>query len=194
MKTISLQLDKTALVRIAVALLFAVSFQGCKYYYKVQTVNKVTSYEVKKFDSLDKYIIIHQRDKAWHFSKPVISDSTLSGELSVLPEKRFKFLTTKPTGGNRYIRDKKPYESYVLEEVHLYVSDSVVPAKYDSGNIRIAFSAIKNAELYIKAKGQTTASWLIPGIGIPVACSGIFAIIIVTSVRNSFSNMGKILK
>ncbi|MEI6436562.1 MAG: hypothetical protein WCP32_17180 [Bacteroidota bacterium] len=92
-----------SVVRIAIALLFAISFQGCKYYYKVQTVTMVTTHEVKKFDSLNKYIILHQRDKAWHFSKPVISNNTLYGELSVLPYNRYKFLTTKPTGGNRYI-------------------------------------------------------------------------------------------
>jgi hypothetical protein len=174
-------------VSIAIALLLLCSLQGCKYYYKVQPVSKVTHQEVKKFDSLDKYIILHQRDKAWHFSKTIISKDTLYGELSVLPENRYKFLTTKPTGGNRYIKNFDPNESYVLEEVHVYLSDSVVPEKYDSGNIKIAFSKIQNAEVYVKAKGRTNASWLVPAIGVPVIAGGIVAIIAVSLSHMHFS-------
>ncbi len=166
---------------IVVALIFLGLLQGCKYYYKVQTVKSVTPQEVKQYGSLNKYIIIHQRDKAWHFSKPLISDSTLYGELSVLPENRYKFLTTKPKGGNRYIKNRHPNESYVLEEVHLYVSDSVIPKAYDSGYVKIAFSKIQNAEVYVKAKGRTTASWLIPAIGVPVLVGGVVGIIAGTS-------------
>jgi hypothetical protein len=175
---------------IAIALLLLCSLQGCKYYYKVQTVNKVTHQEVKKFDSLDKYIILHQRDKAWHFSKTIISNDTLYGALSVLPENRYKFQTTKPKGGNRYIKNKKPNETYVLEEVHVYVSDSVVPEKYDSGNIKIVFSKIQNAEVYVEAKGRTTASWLVPVIGGSVLAGGVLGgIILVVSLSQMNINL-----
>ena len=166
---------------IAVAMVLLASLQGCKYYYKVQTVKTVTPQEVKQYSSLNRYIIIHQRDKAWHFTCPLISDSTLYGKLLVLPENRYKFLTTKPTGGNRYIKNRNPNETYVLEEVHLFVADSVIPEQCDSGNIKIAFSKIQNAEVYIKAKGRTTASWLVPAIGVPVLVCGVVGIIAGTS-------------
>jgi hypothetical protein len=182
--------DKIQPLCIAIALLLLGSLQGCMFYYKVQAVSKVTPQEVKKYDSLNKYIILHQRDKAWHLSQPLISDNTLYGELSVLPENRYKFLTTKPTGGNRYIRNKQPSESYVLEEVHLYISDSVIPEKYDSGNINIAFAKIQNAEVYVKAKGRTNASWLVPAIGGSVIGGGIVAVIIGAAVGNGLGKMG----
>lgn len=177
MKTL---LDKIQSLCIAIVLLLLGSLQGCMFYYKVQAVSKVTPQEVKKYDSLNKYIIMHQRDKAWHLSQPLISDNTLYGKLSVLPENHYKFLTTKPTGGNRYIKNKQPNESHVIEEVHLYVLDSVVPEKYDSGSIKVAFSKIQNAEVYVEAKGRTNASWLVPAIGGPALFVGIIAIVAVT--------------
>ena len=176
MNKIKIQLDKIQPVRIAIALLLLSSLQGCMFYYKVQSVSKVTPQEVKKYDSLNKYFILHHRDKAWHLSQTLISENTLYGKLSVLPENRYKFLTTKPTKGNRYIKNKKPNELYVLEEVHLYVSDSVLQEQFDSGGIKIAFSKIQNAEVYVQANGRTNASWLIPAIGLPVLAVGIIGI------------------
>ena len=181
--------DKIQPLCIAIALLLLCSLQGCMFYYKVQAVSKVTQQEVKKYDSLNKYIIIHQKDKAWHLSQPLISDNTLYGKLSVLPENHYKFLTTKPKGGNRYVKNKKPYESCVLEEVHLYLSDSVVPEKYDSGNIKIAFSKIQKAEIYVKAKGRTTASWLVPAfVGSALGGGVIVGTILVVSLSHMHIN------
>jgi hypothetical protein len=190
MKKIKTYPGKIQPVSIAIALLLSCSLQSCMYYYKVQTVSKVTPQEVKKYDSLKKYIIVHQKDKAWHLSQALISENTLYGKLSVLPENRYKFLTTKPTRGNRYIKKKEPNELYVLEEVHLYVSDSVVPEKYDSGSIKVAFSNIQNAEVYVKAKGRTNASWLVPAIaGSVLGVSVVGGIIVVESLSHMSINL-----
>jgi hypothetical protein len=178
------------LMRMAIALLLLGSLQGCMFYYKVQAVSKVTPQDVKKYDSLNKYIILHQRDKAWHLSQPLISDNVLYGKLSVLPENRYKFQATKPTGGNRYIKNKAPYESYVLEEVHIYVSDSVVPEKYDSGSIKITFSKIQYGEVYVKAKGRTIVSWLVPSIGGTILAGGVIGgIVLVASLSHISVNL-----
>ncbi len=178
MKRIKLHLVKNQPVCIAIALLLLCSVQGCKYYYKVQAVSKVTPQEFKKYDSLNKYFILHRRDKAWHLSQALISENMLYGKLSDLPANRYKYQITKPTGGNRYIKRKKLNELYVLEEVHLFMSDSVATEKFDSGSIKIPFSKIRNAEIYVKANGRTTASWIIPAIGVPVLAVGIIGIIV----------------
>lgn len=103
-----------------------------------------------------------------------------------MPENRHKFQTTKPKGGNRYI---KKSESYILEEVHLYVSDSLVSQKPDTGSFQIAFSQIQHAEVYVKARGRTNASWLIPGIGGPVIVGCAFAAVIAVSMSNWHINL-----
>jgi hypothetical protein len=185
MKKQKTHLDKIKPVAVAMAFLILGSLQSCMFYYKVQPLKPVTQNDIKTFDSQSKYIILHQRDKAWHFSQPLISDSTLYGKLSVLPENRYKFLTTKPTKGNRYIKNKKPNEMNVLEEVHLYVSDSVLQEQFDSGSIKITFSKIQNAEVYVKAKGRTNASWLVPGIGGPILVAGIVGAIIATDINQN---------
>lgn len=184
-------LDKIKPAALAMAFLLLGSLQGCMFYYKVQTVSKVTPQAVKKYDSLDKYIILHQRDKAWHLSQPLISDSTLYGKLSVLPDHRYKFQTTKPNQGNRYVKNKKSNETYVLEEVHLYISDSGFPIKYDSGSIKIALSKIQNAEVYVKAKGRTNASWLVPAIGGSVLVGGI-AVGVAAAISLGNMNIGSL--
>jgi len=156
-------------------LIFLGFLQGCMFYYKVQTVNKVTPQEIKKYDSLNKYLILHQGDSAWHLYKPGITNNMLSGELFVLPDYRLKFQTTDPKGGNRYKNTRGNDESCVLDEVHLYVYDSLVTKLHSGENIQIAFSAIKKAEVYKKAKGRTTVSWLVPAIVIPLMTVGLVA-------------------
>lgn len=172
----------------AISILFSLfllgSLNGCMFYYKVQSMKPVEPLVIHQYDSLNKFLIIHQRDSAWHLINPVIKSNTLSGELTPLPENRWKFLTTKPAGGNRYIKNKKLNESYVLEEVHLYITDSVVNERYHNGNIKIAFSSIKNVEVYQKAKGRTNASWLVPAIVGPILAGGIVAIIAGSTLNN----------
>ena len=190
-KTNTMKPTKTGTVKIrkiafAFSLAVLCSLQGCMYYYKVQAVSPVGQPEIKTFTTFDKYLILHQREKAWHLSQPMISGTTLYGKLSALPENRYKFQTTKPKGGNKYI---KKSESYILEEVHLYVSDSLVPQKPDTGSFQIAFSQIQHAEVYIKAQGRTTASWLIPGIGGPVLAGCAVAAIIGASLSNWHINL-----
>jgi hypothetical protein len=169
-------------ITAAFLILILLSFiNGCMFYYKVQTVDTVTPQAIQKFDSLNKYLILHQGSSAWHLSNPGITDNMLSGDLLVLPENRWKFLTTDKKGGNRYINSGKYNESYVLDEVHLYVMDSIVPSLLTYDNIRIAFSTIKKAEIYLKAKGRTNASWLIPMFGVPAVAIGLtFGIIALT--------------
>jgi len=106
-------------VSALMAVIFLSPFQGCMFYYKVQTLNKVTPQEIMKFDSAGKYLVLHSRDSAWHLTYPAINDNKLSGELSVLPGVRQKLITTNPKVSKRYKNTKEEDESFVLNEVHL---------------------------------------------------------------------------
>ena len=148
--------------RIFLAMFLLSALQGCMFYYKVQTVNPVTFDAIKQYDSLKKYLILHQRDNALHISVLNITDSSLFGYLSVLPSTSLQYKTTKPHGGNRYRKDYEYSESYVLKQVHFYLQDSLVPIFKTYDRIKILYSAIKKAEVYNEAKVLTTASWVIP--------------------------------
>jgi hypothetical protein len=169
-------------VSVFLALIFLGPFQGCRYYYKVQTVNKVTPQEIRKYDSLNKYLILHQGDSAWHLERLAIHDTSVTGEIAVLPDYRYMFLNTNPKGGNRYRSTKKYNEDYVLEEVHLYVTDKLVPNLHSGDNIILDCSAIRKAEVYKKASGRTTASWVIPAV-VPILIIG--GVILIAALSKS---------
>ena len=147
-----------------ILMILLIAFQGCMYYYKVQTVKPVDANSIKKYDSLNKYLLIHQGDSAWHLSKPTITNNSLLGELSVLPDNRLIYKTTDPNRKPRYKRENR---LNVLDQVHLYLHDTLYPKLYVGDNVKIALSAIQKAEIYKKAKGKTTWSWLLVPLGIP---------------------------
>ena len=166
-------------VAVFLALIFLGPFQSCNYY-KVQTISRVTPQEIRKYDSLNKYFILHQGDSAWHLDRIAVKENSFAGEVGVLPEYRYMFLKTNPKGGNRYRSTKKHDESYVLDEVHLYVKDSVVPKMRAGDNISLDCSAVGKAEVYKKASGRTTASWVVPIVAPIVIIGGFIAIVALT--------------
>ena len=167
-------------IALCLALLLMYPFQSCNYYYKVQTISKVTPHEIHKYDSLNKYFIIHQGDSAWHLDRLAVRDTSVSGEAGVLPDYRYMFLRTNPDGGNRYKNTKNHYQGYVLEEVHLYLQDKLTAGLRAGDNITLDYSAFRKAEVYVQAKGRTTASWVIPAVAPIVIVGGIIAIAALT--------------
>jgi hypothetical protein len=163
----NLLIIKTTKAVIIFFMLIVLSFlQGCMFYYKVQTVNKITPQDIKKYASLNKYLILHQGYSARHVSEISFNELGLAGNLSVLPDNHFNYLNIDQTGGIRY---KRKNRMNVLNEVHLYLQDSLVPKIDSVDHIMIAFSAIKKAEVYKKAIGRTTASWLVPPFLVTIA-------------------------
>jgi len=156
------------------AAFFLCSLQGCKCYYKAQTVKTVTAQEIKEYDSANKYIILHQISKFWHLSRIEVNDESLAGNLTVVPYDRQKYDITDPNRGHRYIRADR-YN--VLDQVHLYLNDSVVPVIDSSGHYKVALTDIKKIEVYQKDGSRTLLSW-----GIPLGLTGALAVVIIIGV------------
>jgi hypothetical protein len=165
-------------VCISVVFIFMSIFQGCMYYYKVQTVTRVSPENINTGDSLNKFLILHQGNSAWRISNPDIAQNMLSGNLSVLPNNCQQYKTNHPNGSNRYKRDDR---ILVLDQVHLYLQDSLVPEFKTGDHVKIDFSAFSKAERYIKAKGRTAASWVVPavvvGLGIALVTTTTIAVL-----------------
>jgi hypothetical protein len=176
-------------VSIIIAMIVLGALQGCMFYYKVQTVKPVTSKEIRQYDSIGKYLIIHHEDSAWYLNNHGYM-GMLSGELSVLPENHYKFQETNPGKVNRYRNTLGNDESCVLQEVHIYLWDSLVPKLHTGESIRVPYTAIARAEIYKKAKGRTTASWVVPAVGGPVLAAGVLVGII--AIAESMDSMGGI--
>jgi hypothetical protein len=173
-----IQLLKTNRAVSAFFTLIIMSFlPGCAYYYKVQTESPVISGDLMKQISMEKYFILHQGAYAWHLSEPHCSHDQFTGILLDLPANHLKYQTTDAHSANRYKNTGTNKESTVLNEVHIYLtSDTLFSAINANYNIRIALSAIQRIEIYSKAKGRTTASWVIPAI-LPI-CIPLIIIII----------------
>jgi len=159
-------------IAVLLAALFLFPFQGCNYYYKVQTVSKVTALDIRTYDSVNKYMILHQGDSAWNLKNTGVNGDVVCGRIEALPPYRHAYLTTDPTAGNRYRNTDNHNETYILDEVQLYVNDPAVPKFHAGDSVQIACTSIKKAEVYKKAPGRTTASWVIPGVVLPVLIIG----------------------
>jgi hypothetical protein len=168
-----------------VLLLLMNSFTGCMYFYKVQTVKPVTSKEIHAYDSVNKYLILHKGDTAWHFSTLSLADGMLSGRLDSLPGEHLKYKTTNPKTKNRYRKNpsadgSRASEIAVLDEVHLYLRDSIGPSGKPGDSIHIPFTAFTKADIYIRDNLKTVASWVAPGLSIAIVGVAVTAIVLST--------------
>ncbi len=102
-----------------------------------------------------KFIILHLDDKAWQLKDIIVNEESVTGSISELVgHERYK--SVKPDNSNRYLKSKSHDESYILSEVHIYVTEY---SEAENGRISIPAGAIEKIEIYDKDKGATTASW-----------------------------------
>lgn len=155
---------------------------GCMFYYQVNTIQKPKLEDILFEEINGKYLILHSADSVWHINNLVYDSSLLSGKISVLPFNHMMYLKTIPDMANRFIRDKfraVPYEGDVLNEVHLYTSDT---AKVTDDRASVDFASLQKMEIYYYAKAKSRASWYVPLVGIPVlAVAGLAIVAALTS-------------
>lgn len=152
--------------------LFMCSLQGCMCYYKAQSVNTVTTQEIRKYVSEKKYFILHRDSIFWHLSGIEVNDESLAGNLTAdVPAHRWNYEITDSRKAHRY---KRKNRDDVLDQVHLYLKDSIVPEIDSGGHIKVALADIKKIEVYQKAKGRTFLSW-----AIPIVITGAVVVIII---------------
>ena len=144
---------------LATGLLF---FQSCKFYYKVTAVSPVSPQEMTSYNAAGKYFVLHKGEVAYQLSGLIIAGDTLHGSLADLPENRYKYKTTRINKANRYRNNPNKDETYVLNEVHLYLPDSASRDLSAGSHFRLAIPEIGRAEEYLPAKSKTRASWIVP--------------------------------
>jgi hypothetical protein len=158
-------------------IILAVALTGCKFYYQVETVKPVAQQQIHAYKTSGKYLIVHQGNQAWNLVNPGCSAEHLSGVLSTLPADHMKYKATNPNTPNRYLRNRDHPEMGVLEEVHLYVNDYYAPWFATGDSIRISYANLNRAEVYVKDKGKTTSSWVVPALVTPIVVVGVVAAI-----------------
>ena len=147
---------------------------GCHFYYKVNKSAEPPGPALIKFQDDYKFIILHNADSVWKFKNIVVDEDTIRGTITKLVDHN-KYKTTNPERSNRYKKSSKINESEVLNEVHIYMTESTQPS---DTLISIPTAAIDKIELYDPAKGATVASWIFGGLGIGALAFAVVIIIV----------------
>jgi len=147
---------------------------GCMNYFKVRkaTGSTVDTIDSQKYSG--KKLVVHLDNQAWYLENIEVSDKELVGELSD------DYLYTlknplRPDGTNRYRKNKNINESYILNEVHIYVTEL---SKENSLKTTIPLNAIQKIEIYEKDKAATIGSWTLGILGASALAFGILLIIV----------------
>jgi hypothetical protein len=146
---------------------------GCTYY-KVTSPKSISQLE-KEINTNSKFFIVHLGDKAWRLKNIALNDEdkTMTGNFETLAPEYHQYLKTNVKGNNRY----KPQNSNVdpTYQVHFYISEY---ADGDKDQVVIPLSGIKKIEMYDKAKGANTASYVFGTIGVLAAIFVVITIVV----------------
>jgi hypothetical protein len=171
-------------ISLIVLLTFINLIVGCTYY-KVNTIQSTSGKEIIELENKNRVIIVHLTDKAWIFRDIKIENNQMLGSiLGAQGHEMYK--TTDPNGVNRY----KDFEAGVLNEVHIYITAT---ERLDTHEITFNIDKIAKIELYDKAVGATTASYVFTTLGvISLTAAAIIIIILLTKSSCPFVYISEI--
>jgi len=146
---------------------------GCHNYLKVRTSDQPDSETITQLNNAKRTFIVHYNQNIWKLSNVKITNDTILG----LTNDYYRVPTLKPIDpkrSNRYLTRANNNESYLVNEVHLYLDEYKEPI---ADHILIPISAVNKIEIYNKDKAATTASYAF-GIGIStILVVGIIALL-----------------
>ena len=147
---------------------------GCNYY-MVNTVQKTPDNNTAINNTLTKpkYFILHYGEKVWHMDNIDVNEEKqeIKCRISQLTPDHHFYMHTKPTGVNRY-KVNKEFPTY---EVHIYISEF---AQLNDSMVMVPVGAIQKIDMYDKAMGATTASYVFGTLGIISGALVVLVIII----------------
>lgn len=163
------------IVSIITLFAFLNCLTGCLYFFKAITEKDFNPNRITQLDDDGKYFILHSKDNAWNFYDLQIKGDTINGRLDAMLYYHAKYLTPKSKGAQSYKKHKEPE---VINEVHIYTSDTTFG--YFNTNVSIPMASIQKITIYDRAKGATIISWILPPVLILAAL-----IVIVTATDGS---------
>ncbi len=137
------------------------------HYFKYRNVPPEELTGVNGIGSVHNYFVIHSGHNYYSLSELSADSTYLSGHIE---------LATKPIyyKDDRKYRIKK-YERDILHEVHFYLKDST--QTFQSGNVDIPLTEIREIRIIEKDKGKTIASHIFGTLGVIVGIMVIIGII-----------------
>lgn len=174
-KKITLKRWSISIKLISWVLIFSLlNLTSCMNYFKLTKASGPAADTIDSQKYLGKKIVVHMDDQVWYMENVEVSEMELTGELSD------EYIYTlrnplKPDGSNRYRKNKNIDESYILKEVHIFVSEMT---KENTFRTSIPLKAIQKIEVYEKDKAATIGSWTLGIIGVSTLAFGVLMIIV----------------
>lgn len=164
---------------VAFILIFALLILtiGCRNYFLVNTVKNPTIEKVASLNDIQKTIIVHFNDKKWVLIDAVVKNNTVFGTLNAytMPP---TINQVNPNRPNRYYKTDSKNQRYLLNEVHLYITEYV---DLGNGQISISAGAISKLEIYDPDTASTVGSWLLgAAAGTVLATSIVYIYVLLT--------------
>ena len=175
--------DKTFGKRFLKAISFITLFAflnctiGCGYFYKVQTEKDISKQKISEVNKPEKFIILQDGINAWHFSNLKFIGDTLTGNLDLNLGYHMNYLSPeKPEKPNRF---KKKNEPDVINEVHIYITDTIPVIAVTAA---IPITSIQKIDIYNYDKKATKRSWV---LGITMPLVGILLVVFIVAIIGS---------
>jgi hypothetical protein len=152
-------LRKTLAVFLAAAMLNGSS--GCNYFKIASSPAPVSAETITWLDDAGKTIIIHFGNSKWILQNIVIQNDSLSGRLQQynMPPTLNPLKYGKP---NRYLARPSDNQRYLLNEVHLYLTEYFNPG---TNQIKFPVSSIRKIDIYDKDTAATVGTWFLAAVG-----------------------------
>ena len=147
---------------------------SCRFYYRVNAPANPSINTINDLRSANKFIVLHFEDELWQLNSVEISGNSINSVKSGLKGPT-KYFETDPRVPNRYLKNAKIDESWVLNEVHIHVKEY---ADLGNGKISFPFESIKSIQLYDADEAATVGSWFFGAIGFVGGAIGLLAIIV----------------
>ncbi len=162
-------------IRFTAWLLIAamINLNACMSYFRVRSLPPPATQKMAEFEDQRKTFILHFANEDWYLDFPDITPDALTG----IAER--KYVSTyrgpvKPHGPNRYHISKGNNETYLLNEVHIYITEMT---RFDDSKVAIPLSGIRKVEVYELDKGATIGSWTLGLVGFTAATASVILLI-----------------
>ena len=150
---------------------------GCSYY-SVNAVEPLSQEAViEQIQKKDKYVILHQGEKAWHLKDIIINDAAqeMKGIVEPVPDNHVYYKAAKQDHrANRYKAKNIKKKDLPVHEIHIYTT---LNPEDQNSQVTITFSAITRFEVYDTHVGATIFS----ALGVIAIATGLVALIIVAT-------------
>jgi len=169
---------KTNYVSVLLSLVILNFSFSCSYYTvkNVPVDGEELSKQIHKFNELDKYVIIHSEESAYHLNDMVINEDeqSIRGTIQNLNTAHSKQSNRDKKKVHRYTKT----ETKPLDEVHFYLKN---PISFETNStIEIALAAIEKISINDKNTGRAVANVVLTSVGLFVV-----VVIIILATKSS---------